>query len=76
MKKGICPKCNGTTIYTDKNLPKRGERCQVTISSMKWLFVDVYICIDCKYFEEYISENLSLNGEKQLNKMKETWAKV
>lgn len=69
-----CPKCASTQIYTDAGLSKRGDRSSIAISSWNKLFVDVYVCIDCGYIEEYASESASkdTNG---LEKLKEHWRK-
>jgi predicted nucleic-acid-binding Zn-ribbon protein len=71
---GTCPKCQSKEVYTDKGLPKRGERSSLPISSWSRLFVDLYICLDCGYFEEYV-EQADLDNEKKMNKLKEMFGK-
>lgn len=75
LKSGECPKCNSTEVYTTCGNPKRGERMTLAISSMKWFFLDIYICTNCGHFEEYVSEE-ELKDEKMIEKIKETWKKV
>lgn len=73
-RSGRCPKCDGTDIYTDAGLMKRGERCDIGISSWTKLFLDVYICRDCGFFEEYIC-NEDLRSEKKREKLVAEWKK-
>lgn len=73
MKKDkICPKCGGHEIYTDRGLTKRGERCIVPVSMWAGMYVDVYLCTGCGYFEEYISEKDLADGKK-MDKLRLTW---
>lgn len=59
MKTGKCPKCNATTVYTrTRGIHYGGHGPFVDISS-EWgsravKEVDVYICISCGYFENYL----------------------
>lgn len=70
----ICPKCQGNSIYTDASLSKAGDRCYFPISSWSKLFVDVYVCTDCGYVEEYVSER-ELKDQKTMDKLRENWKK-
>lgn len=69
---GICPKCNGTEIYTDAGITKRGDRSSIGASSWTKLFVDVYICRSCGFVEEYVCSN-DLDNEKKLTTLRENW---
>lgn len=75
LKSGLCPKCGSDEVYTSRGLDKRGERMTLVISSMKWYFLDTYLCINCGHFEEYIPEE-DLKDEKIIDKIKKTWNKV
>jgi len=67
-----CPKCQGTEIYTDAGLTKRGDRCSLPVSSWTKLFVDTYLCANCGYIEEYVTSG-ELRDEKALSKLRENW---
>lgn len=71
---GKCPKCSGTTIYTDAGITKRGERSSIGISSWTKLFIDVYICSDCGFTEEYICDE-DLHSSKKRDKLASEWKK-
>lgn len=75
LKTGKCPQCGSNEIYTDNELPNKGERSQIPVSSMKWLFTKYYVCISCGYFEEYIREK-ELEDEKTIAKIKAKWKKI
>lgn len=75
MISGACPKCGSTEVYTTQGLPKRGERMILTVSSMKYFFLDTYICTNCGRFEECVSDE-ELKDPKIIEKIKETWKKV
>jgi predicted RNA-binding Zn-ribbon protein involved in translation (DUF1610 family) len=75
LKEGVCPKCSATEIYTNKKCNPRGERGQIVISGWKWMGIDLYLCMDCGFFEEYVNER-DLRDEKNREKIKVTWDKV
>lgn len=71
MKNGLCPKCQGTNIYTNHGAKTTyGERSNLAVSAFHSLLLDVYICTDCRYMEEYI------NDDQSLDKLKSKWNKV
>lgn len=70
-----CPKCNGTEIYTDRGLAKRGDRTSIAISSWSKLFLDTYVCLECGYLEEYVEDEY-LKDPKKMAKAKENWRKL
>lgn len=74
MKTGKCPKCESTNIYTDGN-PKRGDRSSIQVTSWKKFFIDIYICFDCGFTEEYITQE-DLKNEKLISRVKEQWKKL
>lgn len=75
LRSGKCPKCGSNDVYTDRELPKRGERMQLVVSSWKWFFLDTYVCLSCGHFEEFVRET-ELRDEKTIEKIRETWKKV
>lgn len=78
MKQGTCVKCGGTEVYSNENLPPRGDRSNVPghdgKSSSK-LWINTYVCTECGYFEEYLRNDV-LNDENRINKVKMNWKKV
>jgi predicted nucleic-acid-binding Zn-ribbon protein len=70
-----CPKCESTNIYTNEQLPKRGERGLMPVNMWRSAYVSAYICVDCGYFEEYIAQ-AELDSGKLIEKIKETWQKL
>jgi predicted nucleic-acid-binding Zn-ribbon protein len=75
LKSGTCPKCGSVEVFTNKGLPKRGERMQLVISSMKRFFLDSYICTNCWHFEEYVRDD-EMKDASIIGKIRETWKKV
>ncbi|MBP9095301.1 MAG: hypothetical protein KBG21_01760 [Ignavibacteria bacterium] len=75
LKEGTCPKCSSKEIYTNKKCNPRGERGQIVISGWKWMWIDLYLCMDCGFFEEYVNEE-DFREEKNREKIKTTWGKV
>lgn len=68
----ICPKCHSEDIYTDATLTKRGDRASIPVSSLSSLSIDVYVCLNCGYFEEYVSQE-DLKSLKKMDKLKSKW---
>lgn len=66
-----CPKCKSKDIYTNEGETKSGERSMIPVSSWKSIFVDVYACVSCGYFEEYLAMK-----DSALEKLKANWKKV
>jgi len=75
LKSGTCPKCGSTDVYTNTGQNKRGERMQLPVSSMKWYFLDTYICTNCFHFEEYVSDKEKMDAGI-VDKIKKEWNKV
>jgi predicted nucleic-acid-binding Zn-ribbon protein len=75
LKSGTCPKCGSPDVYTNRDLPKRGERMQLVVSSMIWYFLDTYVCINCGHFEEYVNDK-EIKDASIIDKIRETWKKV
>lgn len=75
LKSGTCPGCGSTEVYSNSNLPSRGERNSISVSGMRRLYMFVIICTKCGLFYEYIPQN-ELDDEKAIEKIKETWLKI
>lgn len=75
IRSGKCPKCGSYEVYTDRNLPNRGYRQTLPVSSLKYFALKAVICLNCGYFEEYIPES-ELKDKKTIEKLKSTWEKV
>jgi hypothetical protein len=75
---GKCTKCTSEEVYSNRPEGPRGERAVMagpggSISTR--LFIEVYTCLECGYFEEYIS-NKDLRNEKKISKIKSNWQRV
>lgn len=51
---GKCPKCGARQVYFREL--KNGERCYIHLPSRPYLYIDAYICGQCGYLEEYITD--------------------
>lgn len=72
MKKGKCIKCSSSNVYrADRGIG--GNDC-ILLKSLSWSSVTssymTYICTDCGYYENYIS------NKGDLEKVKGIWEKV
>lgn len=72
MKKGKCIKCGSNNIYrTEKGI---GGNDLAVLKKSSWMSstssTTTYLCTDCGYFENYISDS----GD--LEKVKGVWEKV
>ncbi len=73
MKKGTCPKCGSTEIYSGIDLPfKSGpfgsNSIPVSLTSMAAL--DNYVCVDCGLVESYVAD------KQKLKEIARKWAAV
>ncbi|MBE2254778.1 MAG: hypothetical protein IAE65_01130 [Ignavibacteria bacterium] len=75
IKKGKCPECNGSQVYTNKSDALRGERSTIAISSFRWFRLESYVCLDCGFFAEFIKDE-DLKDMKKIEKVKSNWQKV
>lgn len=63
MKSGTCPKCKGKNIYANRNESDKrlyyGDRMNIQVPKfgLKALGTEIFICADCRYFEEYVLED-------------------
>jgi hypothetical protein len=67
MKNGKCLKCNSNNIHIVSNYPDN----TIPVSTLRVAMLDKYICINCGYIEQYLT-----NDKKQLNKIKEKYPKI
>lgn len=73
MKKtGTCPKCSSLKVYKKALITER--RAMIKVSILTYFTVDVYVCLDCGYLEEYMTEKDLANDEVK-GKIREKWDK-
>jgi ssDNA-binding Zn-finger/Zn-ribbon topoisomerase 1 len=69
---GKCPKCDGMHIISDAKISKGGDRSMIPFFSWSKFFIDVYLCPECGFMEEYISKK-DLDDQAKMTKLKENW---
>jgi predicted nucleic-acid-binding Zn-ribbon protein len=69
---GQCPKCNSTEIYCNKG-NKIGSRAGINVDIWGGFYITVYICADCGYIEEFMSDEHFAKG--RMEKVKKKWHK-
>ncbi|WP_375559747.1 hypothetical protein ACE193_18740 [Bernardetia sp. OM2101] len=67
---GICPKCTSLEIY--KKTSTNDPRSAISLSTLNYFVIDLHICLDCGYIEEYISEK-DLLDKKKIEKVLTKW---
>lgn len=76
MKNGRCPKCGSTNVYIQTNGIMWENQAGVYVKGMGLIAkphpVDTYVCVDCGYFEHYLTEREFLPKIAASNK----WSKV
>jgi predicted nucleic-acid-binding Zn-ribbon protein len=75
LKSGICPKCGGKDVYSDKDKARHNERGFMMVSPATGYKIDTYVCLNCGYFEEYFNDE-EFKDEKTKKKMLEKWTKI
>lgn len=70
-----CPQCKSYEIYTDAHRSMKGQRSYMNVSTFSTFKVDIYLCINCGYFEEYMSER-NLQNKSKIEKIKVNYSKV
>jgi predicted nucleic-acid-binding Zn-ribbon protein len=70
MKKtGECPKCGRKNIYFNDRKMKGGQRNWLSFGFSS-VFINTYICTDCGYIEDYISDST------KFEKIRDKWKKL
>lgn len=72
---GTCPKCQSNEVYAELGAFKRGERGSIPLGNWTHFYVDMYICTQCGYLEEYMTKD-DLENTKKLEKLKKIWQKA
>lgn len=53
-------------------ITKRGERSVIPVTGWSRIHVDVFVCVQCGYFEEYVD----LKDHSGIEKLKVQWKKI
>lgn len=68
MRRGICPKCNSKTVYatnapdSEFRLPRSMQNILIgTAAVQSRVACERYVCVNCGYFETYVSDREFLN---------------
>jgi ribosomal protein S27AE len=73
MRKGICPKCGSSEVYSGADLPSvviNRESNSIPITRWGNATLENYVCGGCGYVESY------LHNQVDLKKVRETWPRV
>ena len=79
MKNGKCPKCNSSNVFKYEKGVRFGEHGggdSLTIFSgdvshlTRYVAYESYVCVDCGYFENYISD------KAPLEEIRKKWGRV
>lgn len=66
MKKlKVCPKCQSQNIINLENSPLHTQFTSIKTGFMTVANIEVYICGDCGYFEQYIKNTSDLDKIKK-----------
>jgi predicted nucleic-acid-binding Zn-ribbon protein len=69
---GKCPKCSSTEIYTNRG-KHIGTRAGINVDFWGGFYISVYICSNCGFVEEYMSQEHMEKG--RMEKVKAKWKK-
>jgi len=71
MKNGKCPKCNSSNVFKQVQgaMPEQGFYV-FTSALTSPSKCDSYVCVDCGYFENYITD------KAKLQQVQKNWTKV
>ena len=75
IKTGKCPVCSSTEVYDNRDKSVSNHRKFILVSAIKSFTVDAYVCLNCGYFKEFISDE-NIKDEKLKKKVKEKWNKT
>lgn len=71
----VCPKCESREIYTKTKVSDNTGWRSFFISGLSSVYVDMYICTNCGYFEEYVTEK-DMKNKKKMDKLKQKWKRL
>lgn len=74
IKTGKCPVCGSSEVYDNKGISSTGPRKFIMVSAVKSFTTDVYVCLNCGYFKEFIQDG-DMTNEKLKSKVKQKWNK-
>jgi len=69
MKSGKCPKCNSTEVYLKENFMNL-DGSSIIMSAFVRVSLNHYVCTNCGYVENYISEKYNCE------RISKKWKKV
>ncbi len=72
IKTGKCPVCGSNEVYDNRGKSAANHRKFLMISAFKSFTVEAYVCMNCGYFKEFISDE-DMKNEKLKEKVKENW---
>lgn len=75
IKTGKCPVCGSNEVYDNREKSTANHRKFILVSAIKSFVVDAYVCLNCGYFKEFISDG-NMKDEKLKKKVKEKWNKT
>ncbi len=75
IKTGKCPVCGSNEVYDNRGVSAANHRKFILVSAVKSFTVDVYVCINCGYFKEFLRDDDMIN-EKLKAKVKQKWNKT
>jgi predicted nucleic-acid-binding Zn-ribbon protein len=75
IKAGKCPVCGSGEVYDNSGKSSPDHRKFITVSPTKSFILDVYVCLSCGYFKEFVRDD-DMKNEKLIAKTKEKWNKT
>ena len=60
----FCPKCQSHNIVNIENSPLHTQFTSIKTGFMTIADIDVYVCCDCGYFEQYVKNTSDLEKIK------------
>lgn len=75
IKTGKCPVCGSAEVYDNSGISTPSHRQFITVSAVKSFAVEVYVCMDCGYFKEFLRDD-DMKNEKLKAKVKQKWNKT
>lgn len=75
IKTGKCPVCGSNEVYDNRGTNQTADRKYISVSAMYSFSVEAFVCMNCGYFKEFITDE-SMKNEKLKEKVKEKWNKT